>query len=353
MEKALQHFQCPLSTGVGYYTMGHIRYTINRPGGICTPPAVCDQMHNLPLDTVGAIRLDCWPSDAREWIHRQRTWPPIPVIVDICQHPCYLVHKPSAPGPEHIDEQCLSFVYGEQTIVHHRTRGMKLTYFFFKSIFYPMFNFKVDTKEFGSYLAKTTMLWACEEQPPGIWTEAKLEHNLRYLFSKLLDYLDARMLPHYFMPELNILRNHPEELYDLMESRVDRLGLTTHPLRLLPQNVHTVMQEMLHALSFVSILSQYVSAIKSALGCPRDESHVVFYRVYHYGPVISEIDDVSRKYVASVLILHELHDTNAGTDAKLILSKLLTDHQYAKLFFTALANLPTSIAFYTKCLSFK
>ena len=186
------------------------------------------------LDFVQAIQINVWPPEGREWFHRRRMWPSSSGIDHIRELPCFLVHKPSSPDPQHADEFYVSFTLAEQYIVERRTEGMKLTYFFFKSIFYNCFNFKECDKCFSSYLAKTTMMWASERVGHEEWVVQKLERNLSFLFSMLLGHLDKRFLPHYFIPELNLLRNLPEALYRTLDARVDRLKLVYRPLEMLP-----------------------------------------------------------------------------------------------------------------------
>ena len=121
-------------------------------------------------DIVLAVQLDFWPSEAWEWVHRSRKWPQVPLVVDITQKSCFLVHKPFTLTDPYANEWYISFTLAEQMIARKRTKGMKMTYFFFKAIYYCSFKYTSQDKEFGSYLAKTTMMWACEEYPIHQWT---------------------------------------------------------------------------------------------------------------------------------------------------------------------------------------
>ena len=188
----------------------------------------------VTVDTVSAIKLTFWPSEADNWKYRYRTWPPLPVIEEILTQPSFLVHKSSSPDPEHREEWYLSFTVAEWIIARNMSRVMRMTYFFFKTIFKHAFKLKVEFKEFGSYLAKTTMMWACEILDPSVWTDANLQTNLSYLFISLFYCFKQRFLPHYFIPELNLLRNIPPGLYALFEITVDRARLITAPLTCLP-----------------------------------------------------------------------------------------------------------------------
>ena len=191
----------------------------------------------VTVDGVYAIILTFWPPEAENWKHRSRTWPPLAVIEEILSQPSFLVHKPSSPDPEHREEWYLSFTRAERIIARKMPSVMRMTYFFFKTIFKHVFKFKVEGREFGSYLAKTTMMWACEVLDPSVWTDANLQINLSYLFISMLYCFKQTILPHYFIPELNLLQNIPPGLHTLLEIKVDRARLITAPLTCLPDPV--------------------------------------------------------------------------------------------------------------------
>ena len=219
------------------YTGALTYTTINGPASTLTTTG-----QDVTVDTLSAIKLTFWPPEADNWIHRSRTWPPLTVVKDILSQPSFLVPRRSSPDPEHREEWCLSFTLAESIIARTMPHAMRMTYFFFKTIFKCSFNFKVNfrsaegvkLKEFGSYLAKTTMMWACEVLDPSVWTEGNLQINLSYLFRSLFRYLKQKFLPHYFIPGLNLLRNTPPDLYREFEIRVDRVRLVTAPLTCLP-----------------------------------------------------------------------------------------------------------------------
>ena len=147
----------------------------------------------MSADNVPSVQLDFWPSEAWEWVHRSRKWPQVPLVVDITQKPCFLVHKPFTLYDPDANEWYISFTLGEKVIARKRSEGMKMTYFFFKAIYYCSFKYTSEEKEFGSYLVKTTMMWACEEYPIHQWTPDNLDANIRILLEKLLGYIDKRV----------------------------------------------------------------------------------------------------------------------------------------------------------------
>ena len=62
-----------------------------------------------------------------------------------------------------------------------------------------------EGKQLYSYTIKTTMLWAYEELPPEDPICVSLENSVQFLLFKLLTSLEVGFLPHYFIPEINLL----------------------------------------------------------------------------------------------------------------------------------------------------
>ena len=191
----------------------------------------------ISRDSVVAVQLDFWPSEAWEWVHRSRKWPQVPLVVDITQTPCFLVHKPFTLNDPYANEWYISFTLAEKMIARKRSEGMKMTYFVFKAIYNCSFKYTSQDKEFGSYLVKTIMMWACEEYPIHQWTPDNLDANIRILLEKLLGYIDKRFLPHYFIPELNLLSRLPESLFTMMEEDLDRDRLLNDPMSFIPDDL--------------------------------------------------------------------------------------------------------------------
>ena len=183
----------------------------------------------LSTDTVFASQLDFWPPEAADWLTRTRQWPSQDVVDQISQQPCFLVHKPPSTQPEDMDKWSLSFTLAEQMLCLRRSEGMRLTYFCFKAMFYKCLHVTLDDKEFSSYLCKTVMMWALEELPPGQWTEENLLTNLLLLFSKLNEHIERKHLPHYFIPDLNVMRDIPESMFAIIRERFDRYDLVSLP----------------------------------------------------------------------------------------------------------------------------
>ena len=122
----------------------------------------------------------------------------------------------SSPGGDVHSEWRLSFSGSESILAQLRSEEQQQAYYFFKMFFYQYLKCVASSapegKQLYSYIIKTTMLWAQEEHPPEdpIWTS--LETGVQMLVLKLLGNLKAGFLPHYFIPEINLLERVGEDV---------------------------------------------------------------------------------------------------------------------------------------------
>ena len=162
----------------------------------------------MSCDCVPAVHLHFWPHEAVTWITRHRLWPPQDIIQSIVDKGCQLIPRSSPDGDIH-SEWRLSFSNPEATLAQHRSKEQQQAYYLFKMFCYRYLK-SVESSEPGgkqlsSYIIKTTMLWACEELPPEDPLWASLENSVQMLLFKLLGSLETGFLPHYFVPEINLL----------------------------------------------------------------------------------------------------------------------------------------------------
>ena len=161
------------------------------------------------FDFVPAGELLFWPHQAANWITRcRRWWRQQDIIQHIANLGCQVVPCSSPHGDPH-SEWRLSFSRPEAILAQLRSKKQKQAYYFLKMFFYKYLkcveSSEPEGKPLSSYIMKTTMLWAYEALPPEdpIW--ASLENRIQVLLFKLLGYLEAEFLPHYFIPEVNLL----------------------------------------------------------------------------------------------------------------------------------------------------
>ena len=83
------------------------------------------------------------------------------------------------------------------------------TYLIFKSLYYKIIA-PLNKDIMTSYLAKTIMMWTCEQFPPHdktFWNTTKqgIRNTVIYLFTKLEKACRTSHLPYYFIPDINLL----------------------------------------------------------------------------------------------------------------------------------------------------
>src|SRR5215469_7784351 len=56
-----------------------------------------------------------------------------------------------------------------------------------------------------TYYFKTLMLWACEQRPADMWTEARLVSTVQELLMEMVEWLNARRCLNYFISANNMI----------------------------------------------------------------------------------------------------------------------------------------------------
>ncbi len=182
------------------------------------------------MDHVPSIHLQFWPYQAIAWINRSRHWPPKSTIQSIVDKGCHLVPR-SSPGGDVHSEWRLSFSMPEKALARLRNQEQQRAYYFFKMLFYRYLKSvetsQTDKKPLFSYIMKTTMLWACEEYSPEdpVWTS--LEVGVDILLFKLVEGLKSGHVPHYFIPEINLLERIGKDVREMSVKIIEVLQKNT------------------------------------------------------------------------------------------------------------------------------
>lgn len=177
------------------------------------------------LDLSYNIKLDWSTKISQSWIHRNRSWPSLEDLKDEISH-VYIIAKPSFKETGNLDttELRYSFAHVERKLFSLQSSTQKLIYLIFKSMFYKWV-VPIEPDRISSYIAKTIMLWTCEEKSPKdiFWkdTNASIISAVTVLFQKLLTACKNTFLPYYFVPEINILGNLPHNVIGTMELMVE------------------------------------------------------------------------------------------------------------------------------------
>ena len=169
---------------------------------------------NLNIDRVPAITVSSWPAIAEEWKVRDRHWPPQNVLNNILTSGCHIVPKPytGIERNENLDWRW-SFTRAEMLLAHARSDKMNFVYLILKTMFYMYLKvIEVDERTLPSYLVKTLMLWQCESSTEDWWQQKSVPDCVIGTLEKFKTCFYQRNLQHYFIRDLNLFSNIPEEL---------------------------------------------------------------------------------------------------------------------------------------------
>lgn len=161
--------------------------------------------YRYAFDVVWCIRCTGWPSQAQEWAKRKRTggWPSQQVLEHVLKDACHVVPVGPSGDIKKGLEWRLSFSKAEQTLIKSLTLIQKEIYVCFKNIAKNA----SEPKLCFSYCLKTIFLWSCEKIPQEHWHRKNFAKLLFYLIDQLIHHFTVADLPHFFIPENNLLTN--------------------------------------------------------------------------------------------------------------------------------------------------
>ena len=179
---------------------------------------------------------DAWPEPAMEWLVRPRPsgWPSSELVQEIFESGCHLapvgrgkrLEEPVdvfnyCPNPEATLANSLlpsatedssdkwgmdetewrtSFSLGENKLgksVSPVQRHVMVLLKMIKKFYFP--------EVISTYYLKNLLFWECEKRGEKFWREENSANCLLFMLDRLQDCLESRHLPHYFMPQSNIL----------------------------------------------------------------------------------------------------------------------------------------------------
>ena len=177
------------------------------------------------------------PQQADDWITRSRLWPLKDEIERIVCDGCQVVPR-SSPGGDNTSEWRLSFSITEIRLAKLRSLDQQWAYYLFKGIFYCYLKSiepsDAEEKPLFSYIIKTTMLYVCEEHPPTDPVWSSLEASVVMLLKRLVEGLRKGIVPHYFLPEINLLDRVGSDVIELSIGVI--MSLENHPYEALPDD---------------------------------------------------------------------------------------------------------------------
>ena len=175
---------------------------------------------NLHGDLVQCIACSNWPVRAYSWCERPRHWPPGYLVEEITNSVFHLVSKPSSPKDVEIEWR-LSFSFAEYKLIEAITGPKLTTYMILKNLITEIKKKqesyinengeKENDAVLKTYHLKTVFFWACEEQTADFWNSEEIDKCVFSVLDLLIDWFMRASIPHYFIPEINLLMDIKED----------------------------------------------------------------------------------------------------------------------------------------------
>lgn len=222
-------------------------------------------------DSVFCLRCEFWPSQAREWLARKRTygWPSPKLRKEAENEGCHLVPIGFPGSPTEDMEWRISFSLIERDLIWTWNNTQLKCYVLLKLVLKHGIN-PLIPDILCTYHMKTLMFWMVEETCPDIWTTALLGVCVQECLRLLLKWLVDGYGPHYFLR------------YNLFEAKV--CGPHRQTLIQAVANFIDDRFSLLHVLGKCKYLPVYYEAIKDGKDDDLDPQHGYFLmRRYHFG----------------------------------------------------------------------
>lgn len=196
---------------------GEIIYNNQLDNDECVKATYKERHHR---DIVPAVKIKGIIEYMKVWKRRveSKTWPPPEIQNEVFSSDVFLVARISPINPNITKDFCLSFNIAEGKLVRAFSRVQKYVYLimktYLKGTFDKMYKDAHRPSEIKTYHVKTVLFWFIETDM--VEFENEDEVNAVYnILCKVLhffrDMLRSRKIPHYFIPEANILSEFEEE----------------------------------------------------------------------------------------------------------------------------------------------
>lgn len=163
-------------------------------------------------DFVYGLKCEFWPSQAKEWIHRDRRhyWPSPELISSISAQGCHLVPVGSHTSSLQEFEWRYSFSVAEMTLAGSLTENQKLAYSVLKSLIKSEMKLR-DIDVFASYHLKTCLFWFLEQKGVESWGKQSLGTNILELLDFIISFYANGSVPNYFISKNNMIDHRSSE----------------------------------------------------------------------------------------------------------------------------------------------
>ena len=163
-------------------------------------------------DFVYGLKCEFWPSQAEEWIHRDRRhhWPSPEFISAISAPGSHLVPVGSHTSSLREFEWRYSFSVAELTLAGSLTENHKLAYSVLKSLIKSEMKLR-DIDVFASYHLKTCLFLFLEQKGVESWEKQSLGTNVLELLDFIISFYASGSVPNYFISKNNMIDHRSSE----------------------------------------------------------------------------------------------------------------------------------------------
>jgi len=292
---------------------------------------------NINVDGVSSIRCPIFPTQAAEWPtrHREHGWPDQTTINLVVSNACDLVQAvhPSCRDDEWESKYQwrLSFSRAEVTLLNSWTPVQQIVYHMLRYVLkrQVLLEINVNNKtQFSNYHIKTSMLWACEQNPPSWWSaKSSLVKICSWMLYKLSDCVEAKHCQHYFIDSWNLLDHFADDSSHTICKRLRSLAYEPVLLSWFVENY--IRRSALYCPKNVSMLFEDISSgdkLKKAVNAVVDWKLDMFPREryadkYEYEKMISVFVGITQTDAA-----YKLRHTSLITKVQQHVDKRLQDY---------------------------
>ncbi|KAL3888521.1 hypothetical protein ACJMK2_000887 [Sinanodonta woodiana] len=264
------------------------------------------------MDMVFSSFCPKWPEEANAWPDRvsKCSCPPKEMVQGIVSSGCHIIPKGSQGGVFSEIEWCISFAMSEKCLIRSFSPIQYHHYILLKRILKHTF-LEQYIDVLTSYVAKTVCFWQMERNKREMWQMKYLVHMVIKSILFLRDCICSRFLPHYFIPNNNIIhgkiniKKRDEMVHDLSDFASILIDLCNRPEEL---RQFLIGDNEIIDLSITMKFTEYYILVIEALCHSNDvmtqnanlEQYCQFVETMH-GSVISTFNILKENHVFSVV----------------------------------------------------
>ena len=207
----------------------------------------------LSVEQFQGLEYGVWPRQAYNWTKRepQSGWPSKETIREASEKGCLIIRR-AHEFSEHPDiEWQFVFNEAEKVLVQSFTDAMMYCFRVFKTLVdHQTRNLKVKPK---TYWQLTAMFYSSERIPHQVWF-SNPGGCIMFLISWLYNHIHQKNLPHYFIPENNMIEHVDDEEMKYLETSLQAIRLFPFP------SIYFLLES--HSFLNLSVIDQIESSIE-------------------------------------------------------------------------------------------